>query len=136
MNEALTSIARLVRVRPDLLEARYLPGCTLTTASLAEVRQARQELMGEQPYAMLSFLPEDLDFELTAMNVDHLKEDREEGHLLAIAIVVRANMVEMVLKLYFSYYPWLRRIKVTDSEEEARNWMDEQFNQLAAAGEA
>lgn len=132
--EADTSIAHLVRVRPDLLEVSYFGGCTLSTAALAELRAARRKLMGARPYAMLSLLPDDVDFELSAMGVDHLKEDRADGHLLAIAVVVRANMIEMVLKLYFSYYPWLRRILVTDKEEEARAWMDEQFRELAGTG--
>lgn len=124
--EVTTAIARLTRLRADLVEVHYFPGCTLSTIALAEVARARRELMGAHPYAMLSVLPPDVDFELNAMNVDHLREDREEGLLLAIAVVVSANMIEMVRKLYFSYYPWLRRILVTDKMDEARGWIEDQ----------
>lgn len=132
--EVDTAIARLTRVREDLIEVRYFAGCTLSTGSLGEVARARRRLMKAHPYGMWSSLPPDVDFELNAMNVDHLREDREEGHLLAIAVVVQANMIEMVLKLYFSYYPWLRRILVTDKAEEARAWLEEQLRVTQAPG--
>lgn len=129
-HERKTSIARMVRVRPDYLEVYYTPGCKLTSSSLKEIRDARGELMGGGSYAMLSLLPEDIDFELGAMNVDHLAEDRRDGNFLALAVVTRTNMIEMVLKLYFSYYPLLIRLLVTDKEEEARAWLDVQFEEL------
>lgn len=131
--ERKTSIAHMVRVRPDYLEVVYDPGCKLTPASLKEIRDARRELMGNTPYAMLSLLPEDIDFELGAMNVDHLAEDRRDGNFLAIAVVTRTNMIEMVLKLYFSYYPLLTRLLVTDKEADARAWIDVQFQELGPA---
>lgn len=132
--ETRTSIAQLTRVRPDYLEVVYQPGSTLSNASLREVRDARRELMGATPYAMFSMLPDDIDFELGAMNVDHLADDRRDGNFLAIAVVTRTNMIEMILKLYFSYYPLLTRLLVTDKEEEARAWMAAQFKELGREG--
>ena len=129
-----TTIAHLTRIRPDLLEVVYFRGSKLTTPALREVREARRDLMGNSPYAMFSILPEDVDFELSAMNVDHLEEDRRDGNFLAIAIVTGTNMIHMVLKLYFSYYPLLTRLLVTDKEDEARAWMDTQLKELGAAG--
>ncbi len=129
-SERKTSIAHMRRVRPDYLEVHYSPGSKLTSASLKEIRDARRELMGNTPYAMLSLLPEDIDFELGAMHVDHLADDRRDGNFLAIAVVTRTNMIEMVLKLYFSYYPLLTRLRVTDKEDEARAWLDVQFGEL------
>lgn len=127
-------IAMLRRVRPDLIEVHYAPGCMLDGAGLSEVRKARQELMGRQPYGMLSILPEDADFALPAMKEDHLAEDRREGYLQAIALVVRTSMIEMVLKLYFSYYPQMSRIHVTEHEAEAREWLEEQLRQVGRTG--
>lgn len=128
-----TTIATLYWRAPDFLEAVYKPGCILGTSALGEVAQVRRSLMGSTPHAMLSLIPEDADFELGAINVDHLSQDREKGVLLAIAIVTHANMIEMMLKLYFSYYPWLHRILVTDNEQEARSWMDAQLAELRVA---
>ena len=132
--ETRTSIAHLTRVRPDYLEVVYHPGGKLSTASLKEGREARRELMGDKPYAMFSILPDDIDFELGAMSVDHLADDRRDGNFLAIAVVTRTNMIGMILKLYFSYYPLLTRLLVTDKEAEARAWMDAQFNELSMSG--
>ena len=132
--EVRTTIAQLVRVRPDYLEVTYTPGGTLSSAYLKEVREARRQLMGDTPYAMLSILPDDIDFELGAMNVDHLADDRRDGNFLAIAVVTRTNMIEMILKLYFSYYPLLSRLLVTDKESEARAWLDAQFAEIARTG--
>lgn len=128
-----TTIATLHRLQPDYLEVQYKPGCVLNTSGIAEVAHARRELMGAQPYGMLSIIPEDADFDTSSMSVDHLAKDREEGHLLAIAVVTRANMIELVLKLYFSYYPWLNRILVTDNEQDARAWMEKQMQELRGA---
>lgn len=124
----------MTRVRPDYLEVVYLPGAKLSTAALTEVREARRKLMGDTSYAMFSILPEDVDFELSAMNVDHLAEDRRDGSFLAIAVVTGTNMIQMVLKLYFSYYPLLTRLLVTDKEADARAWMDLQFKELGMPG--
>ncbi len=132
--ERQTSIAHLTRVRPDLIEVQYTTGCVLNTKGLEEVRQARQELMGTTSYGMLSIIPEDADFELAAMQRDHLASDRNEGNMKAIALVTHANMMEMVLKLYFSYYPQLARLLVTDNETEARSWLFAQLEEVATTG--
>ncbi len=132
--EARTSVAILKRMHPDQLEVQYLHGAVLNANTLAEVQQARRELMGSTPYFMLSLLPEDVDYTTAAMNVDHFASDRKEGTLLAIALVAQANMMEMVLKLYFSYYPHLNRIHVTPSEADARQWLKEQMAELGHTG--
>jgi hypothetical protein len=128
------TIATLRRIRPDHLEVVYKPGCVLSTSGLREVAEVRRELMHGSPYGMLSIIPEDADFETSAMQVDHLSADREKGTLLAIALVTRANMIELMLKLYFSYYPWLDRIFVTDNEAQARTWLEKQLAEVAAGG--
>src|SRR4029450_4035789 len=112
--ERRTSIARLTRVRPDLVEIRYDAGCTLGGPELAEVQEARRELMGDRPYATLTIIPGDVDFQLAAMNGDHAKVNRSQGLLIATAVVCRANMIEMLTKLYFSYFPQMHRVHVTD----------------------
>lgn len=132
--EVHTSIAILKRMRPDHIEVQYLHGAVLNTAALGEVQKARRELMGKAPYSMLSIIPEDVDYVASAMSVDHLADDRKEGALLAIAVVAHANMMEMILKLYFSYYPQMNRIHVTPSEKEAREWLKVQMEEIARTG--
>ena len=132
--EARTAIAHLRRVRPDLVEIRYDRGCTLGGPELAETQEARRRLMGEGPYATLTIIPEDVDFQLAAMNTDHAAADRSQGRLVATAVVCRASMIEMLVKLYFSYFPQLHRIRVTDDEAEARAWVEAQLEESARTG--
>lgn len=132
--EVHTSIAIRKRMRPDHIEVQYLHGAVLNTAALGEVQKARRELMGKAPYSMLSIIPEDVDYVASAMSVDHLADDRKEGALLAIAVVAHANMMELILKLYFSYYPQMNRIHVTPSEKEAREWLKVQMEEIARTG--
>lgn len=128
-----TSIARLERLRPDHLEVVYHAGCVLTTAALKEVATARRELMGDQRYAMLAILPGDTDFEVAAIEVDHLAQDRRDGLITAMAVVARANMIEMLLKLYFAHFPLLDHLLVTDKEDEARAWIRQRLEEMAGA---
>ncbi len=132
--ERHTTIARLLRVRPDLVEIHYNPGCTLTLQHMAEVQEARRQLMSTRPYAMLTIIPEDVDYQLPTMDKDHLAEDRTLGQLLATAVVARANMIEMLVKLYFSYFPQMHRIHVTVNESEARAWLETQLEEHTRTG--
>lgn len=132
--ERRTAIARLVRVREDLCEIYYDAGCTFELPLIAEVQEARRALMGQRRYGTLTIIPEDVDYQLPAMNTDHAARDRKESLIIATAVVCRASMIEMLVKLYFSYFPQLHRIKVTDSEAEARTWLEEQLEQHALTG--
>ncbi|MBK8341542.1 MAG: hypothetical protein IPK99_16905 [Flavobacteriales bacterium] len=129
-----TAIATLTRVRTDLVEIHYKPGCTLAIPEMAEVQAMRRGIMGTTPYGMITFIPGDIDFELPTMQVDHLETDRKEGQVIATAVVARANMVELLVKLYFSYFPQLHRIRVTDNEQEARAWLDAQMEESTRTG--
>ena len=132
--ERRTTIARLVRVRLDLLEIHYDAGCVFEIPAIAEVQEARRELMGKRPYGTLTIIPEDVDYQLPAMNTDHAAKDRSESLIIATAVVCKASMIEMLVKLYFSYFPQLHRIKVTDNEAEARTWLEAQLQQHALTG--
>lgn len=135
-HEIETSAAHLKRTGPDQLEVAYRPGCTLNSGTLQEVAEARRALMGTTPYGMLSTIPEDVGYAVGASNVDHLAQDRKEGHLRAIAVVAHADMMEMVLKLYFAYFPQLSCIKVTPSEADARQWLKAQLKEFPDKGTA
>ncbi len=132
--ERRTGIARLVRVRPDLLEIHYDSGSIFEVQAIAEVQEERRKLMGQQSYGTLTIIPEDVDYQLPAMNKDHAATDRSESLIIATAVVCRASMIEMLVKLYFSYFPQLHQIKVTDNEAEARTWLEAQLQEHALTG--
>ncbi|MBK7556037.1 MAG: STAS/SEC14 domain-containing protein [Flavobacteriales bacterium] len=132
--EYSTSIAKLVRVRPDFVEIHYAPGCTLTLEDMTEVQELRRKIMGTKPYGMLTIIPDDVDYQLNAMDKDHLSTDRSQGNVLATAVVAKATMIELLVKLYFAHFPQMHRIHVTDNEKEARAWLSTQLEQHASTG--
>lgn len=129
-----TSSAKLIVVRPDLLEIHYHAGTVFNLQNVGEVQAKRRELMGDRPYATLTLIPEDVDYSLDSTHTDQGRPDRGEGRLLASAIVARASMIQMLTKLYFSYFPQLHRILVTDDEVAARAWLDQQMREIAFTG--
>ena len=50
------------------------------------------------------------------------------------ATAVTANMFQMLVKIYFSYFPQLHRVRITDNEPEARAWLEEQLQEIARTG--
>lgn len=132
--ESRTTIATLLRVRPDLLEINYDPGCVLTAEHMTEVQETRRSIMGGQPYGMLTIIPEDVDFNLDAMRMDHLAVDRSLGQVVATAVVAKAGMIERLITVYFKYFPQLHRILVTDKEAEARSWLMAQLEEISNTG--
>lgn len=129
-----TAIATLIVINKDLVEIHYKPGIVFDPKSVAEVQMKRRELMGNRPYSTLTLIPEDVDFNLETMRSDQGHADRTQSQLLASAVVCRSNMIEMLTKLYFSYYPQLHRILVTDKEQQARDWLEQQLEEIARTG--
>ena len=131
-----TSIATIVRTRPDLMEIRYKPGCTMDMAGVKEIHEVRARIFGNRPYASLSLIPEDVDFQLDITQKDHYATDRSADPLVAWAVVSRGAMLEMIAKLYFSYFPQTFPVLTTNDEAEARAWIEAQLDKRArtAAG--
>mgnify|MGYP003393586947 CR=1 FL=1 len=129
-----TTLATLVRLRPDLVEVRYKEGITLTSELMAEVQEKRRTIMGGSAYGMITLLPGDIAYDPGSMQVDHLETDRREGLVMATAVVAEAHMIEMLVKIYFSYYPQLHRIHVTSDEAGAREWLEVQLQEVARTG--
>ncbi len=129
-----TSIATIVVINRELVETHYKPGIVFNPKSVAEVQEKRREVMGNRPYATLTLIPDDVDFNLETMRKDQGEADRTQSQLLASAVVASSSMIEMLTKLYFSYYPQLHRILVTDNEQDAREWLDVQLDEIARTG--
>lgn len=127
-------IATLVVARPDLLEIHYHSGTVFNAANVAAVQAKRREVMGDRPYATLTIIPDDVDYSMDAMERDQGHADRAQSQLLASAVVTKASMIELLTKLYLSYFPQLHRTLVTDDERAARQWLDRQLAEIARTG--
>lgn len=130
--EFRTAIATLKVVGTQLIEIHYDEGCMFRADAVAEVQAKRRELMGNRPYATLTIIPEDVDYNLDTMGRDQGQADRTESQVIASAVVVGASMIEMLTRLYLSYFPQMQRILVTQSEDTARAWLAEQMQSGAA----
>ncbi|MBK8613149.1 MAG: hypothetical protein IPN85_06585 [Flavobacteriales bacterium] len=132
--EYRTSIATLIVVQSDLVEIHYHPGIVFTSAAVREVQEMRRKVMGNKPHATLTIIPEDVDYRMDAMQQDQGRPDRTQSQMLASAVVARASMIELLTKLYFSYFPQLHRVHVTDNEAGARAWLATQMEEIARTG--
>ncbi len=130
--EYRTGIATLKVVHPQLIEIHYHPGIKFNLPAIAEVQVMRRALMGTRPYATLTIIPEDVDYDMDTMSVDQGQADRAESQLLAIAVVAKASMIGMLTRLYFSNFPALPRVLVTQHEQVARDWIASKLEEGSA----
>jgi len=128
------SIATLIVARPNLLEIHYHEGIVFDLKNVAEVQMLRRTIMGARAYATLTIIPESVDYRMETMQVDQGKPDRSESQILASAVVAKASMIELMTKLYLSYFPQLQRVLVTDDEAKARTWLETQLKEIALTG--
>ncbi|MEZ4808486.1 MAG: hypothetical protein R2815_13565 [Flavobacteriales bacterium] len=131
--EYRTSAATII-VAGNLVEIHYDHGIVFTNEKVREVHALRRSVLGDTPHATLTILPEEMDYRSETMQQDQGAMDRGTGALLASAIVTKDSMVEMLTKLYFSYFPQLHRIRVTASEQDARSWLATQMEEIARTG--
>jgi hypothetical protein len=122
-----TSVAHIIRLRPDLLEVRYNPGVLLDMAAVKEIHAVRMQLFGDQPYANISILPDDIRFDPQILKVDHYVEDRPRDPLIAWAVVACSTVGELVARNYFSRFPQDFPVITCADENEARAWIEAQL---------
>lgn len=118
-----TRLATMTMVEPGFLEQRFRPNVRIDLAGFQENKEARFALSGDQPCAMLSIFPHDIDFDVQITSSDHFAPERGKETLTALAVVAQDSMVEMVSRLYFSYFPQDFNIRVFNNEPNALNWL-------------
>lgn len=116
--------AVVTRARPDLVEARMKPGATITVDGLHAVYAARKKLCGTAPHAMLFVATESVGFDMDTMHHEYIQG---EDAVVAIAVVLHATVMEMLTKLYFTYFPQRFQTFATNDEAEARAWIEAQL---------
>jgi hypothetical protein len=101
----------------------YREAVKIDRAGFEENRRARLELVQGRPHAMLAIFPADIDFELEVTTNDHFGPEREQGTLVALAVVAKDMQAASLSRLFFTYYPRVFRTGVFTSEEEALTWL-------------
>lgn len=125
-----TRVATIVQRRPDLMEIHYRSGCTLDMPGVREIHEVRARIF-DRPYGSISLIPDDVDFQLDITLEDHYSNLRGKDLLVAWAVVARGTMLEMIAKLYFSYFPQTFPVLASNNEQEVRAWMDMQLDKGA-----
>lgn len=123
-----TPLADLTLVTPERVEVRFKPAVFINAVGIAAIMQERVKLCGTDPIAIMMVLPPDAELDLAVMAADHYKANRSTDGLKAVAIVAESSMSELLVKLYFAYFPQGFPTRIFQQEDEARAWLDAGFD--------
>ncbi|MCC7501313.1 MAG: STAS/SEC14 domain-containing protein [Flavobacteriales bacterium] len=123
-----TPLADLTHVSPGRVEVRFKPAVFINAAGIAAIMQERVKLCGVAPIAIMLVLPPDAELDLAVMSADHYKANRSTDGLKAVAIVAESSMSELLVKLYFAYFPQGFPTRIFLQEDEAKAWLDAEFS--------
>lgn len=118
-----TKAATLERRDNGVLEVRFKENVKLTVENVQEVLDARMELCGRGPYAVLVTLPDDIDFEIAVLSKDHYDDRGLEECTYAVAWDAGSEVNEKLVDIFYRYFPQPFPVKAFHSEEEARAWL-------------
>lgn len=121
----------MIHAQPQLLEIRFKPGANLDLAAVKEINELRKSIFGNQPYASICILPDDVTFEMAITQLDHYATDRPSDPLIAWAVVGCGAAQEMVARNYFAQFPQTFPVLTTQDEDEARAWIAAQLDRSA-----
>jgi hypothetical protein len=110
------------------VEIRFKPGLTLDQAGLHEVIAERERLCADgEPHPVLVIYPQDGDFEISVMTMDHYTGRKAQGLTRCMAIAANSLMHERMVSLYFAYFPQPFAAQAFVEEDEARTWLSSQL---------
>lgn len=118
-----TRLTTMELVEDGLVVQRYREGVKIDRAGFEENRTARLGLVQGRPHAMLSVFPADIDFELEVTTTDHFGPEREQGTLVALAVVANDTLAASLSRIFFTYYPQVFRTAVFTDEAVALAWL-------------
>lgn len=118
-----TSQAVLERTGVRMVEVRFKPDVKLDAAGLGEVVLAKQALCATAEADILLVLPPELDFELSALSLDHHALHGGCGRSKRLAVAASSAFNERLASIYFRYHPRPEETAVFQHEEDARRWL-------------
>ncbi|MBP6699328.1 MAG: STAS/SEC14 domain-containing protein [Flavobacteriales bacterium] len=118
-----TELATVERGETDLIHIRVRPGAKLTVNGFAEILAARKALARDKPAGVIAIIPDDIDFELAIMNVDHHAGTNASTFTKVFAIVTQANLHKQLCALYSAFFTTDFPLRTFDDEAVARAWV-------------
>lgn len=119
------------RIGPRYIRQRYKPTASISHEGVKENGAVRDRLCGDEPSAVLVIFPAELLVNPPVTNVDHFREARERGCILALAVVTDSAQMHTASKLYFMYFRQAFPVQVFEEERDAHRWL---LQRLAEAG--
>ena len=125
-------IAVLRHVRADLVEVRYKEGVVITPNGLHGIHEAHKRFCWNVPHALLYIIPASVGYEVESMQQAYW--DKGADPIVAMAVAAGSAEIQMMSRLYFTYFPQLFPTLVTNDREEALAWLEAQLAELSPTG--
>ena len=120
-----TELATVECAEADLIHIHIRSGAKLTVNGFAEVLAARKALAEDRPAGVIAIVPEDIDFELAIMNVDHYAGGNASAFTKVFAIVTPAVFHQQLCALYTAFFQTAFPLRVFHDGSVARAWVQE-----------
>lgn len=118
-----TSLATIERDSGGTIRIRVNEGARLDVNGFKEIMDTRRRLAQGQPARVLAVLPDDIDFEVQIMNVDHYAGVDAASFTKAFAIVTPASFYTRLYQLYAAYFKPGFPVQVFPDEASAMAWL-------------
>lgn len=120
--------AATIERRGDVVEVRFKPDARVDQAGMAEIVRTKHELCATRAADILMVIPEDLDFELTVLAVNHREAYGGCGLSRRLAVAASSTFNQRLMNIYFRYHPREEETAVFVEESDARAWLAGQLD--------
>jgi hypothetical protein len=114
--------ATLTPGEKGVLEIHFKQEVKLGVKNVQEVLDTRQRICGDRRYLVLVTLPEDIDFDLNVLSLDHYQHRNMELCTYAVAWEAGSSMNEKLVDLFYRHFPQPFPVHTFRSHAEAREW--------------
>ncbi len=123
----LETTATVMRFDPDKgLEIQVKPGIHVTVPMVQEVLDARERLVTTKAYPVLVMMPEDASIDPGVLLYDHYLSRGLEECTIAVAWDSGSSINQVLVDVYYTYFPKEFPARTFRTEAEARSWLTEQ----------
>ncbi|HRH36802.1 MAG TPA: hypothetical protein PK760_00565 [Flavobacteriales bacterium] len=126
-----TRIATIEMIQPDLVNVRIHEGAVIGAQDMLEILDARLGLQAGVPCATLVEWTSNMELDVSYLHRDHFNFGRAKELTSALAVVVRTELHERLLELFFSYHAQPFATHVFRDRCAAVQWLDQLARKVA-----
>jgi hypothetical protein len=120
-----TTLAVVERDAEGVIHVRVKHGVKLNVSGFHEVLVARKELAEGRRVGVLVTVPDDVDFDIRILNVDHYAMDDPKVFTKAFAVVTHTSLYTKLFDLYAAYFKTGFPVRMFNEEAPALAWIRE-----------